>query len=466
MRLAADWARSVPVAARGEDWVRAVELLLVDAIRGEHAVETTLHLLAAQAAERVDAGLGEAAAPDEGEVLAQVRTMKAERLPGHEVARLLKHMVRTARPARDGAAHPKAATLRIILAALLRQTLELRKPGARRIVFSGDLDLVHLDDPVPLLDLLVARAALDLAAVDAAASVPLAERTAAWARIAAVDPWLHRRLLSAHLMACRPGSRAPRNATTTPPAAVPASRAGHDEEGWWRTATALVPELMDSRPTAEGARLVHLMLNDPASPHAAAMDETVRAAFGPPPTAERVAEVIPPAARLDGAAEPQATWLRLWDWSPVLTPGTLAAWEPVLAALRRIAPDGPADPRAAAALEPVVAVPELRLEDLAELADERGPWPRRPRWRRLPTPARTPTRRSCTTWSGPARRPGRPTCPGSWRPCGCPSCAPSTSSRRPPTPITPTRSPPASPAPRRRPSTSTGASRPRATRPT
>lgn len=37
LRLAADWARDIPLVGRDEDWIRTVEMLLAAVVRAEHA---------------------------------------------------------------------------------------------------------------------------------------------------------------------------------------------------------------------------------------------------------------------------------------------------------------------------------------------------------------------------------------------------------------------------------------------
>ncbi|MEU3256009.1 hypothetical protein [Streptomyces sp. NPDC006997] len=87
-----------------------------------------------------------------------------------------------------------------------------------------------------------------------------------------------------------------------------------------------------------------------------------------------MAEVLPAdAEQIDGRAEPLASWMRVWYWSPVLPARLLAGWEPVLAAVRRLQPVGPSDPRTAPVLEPVKETTVLDAEDLAEVAAARGP---------------------------------------------------------------------------------------------
>ncbi|MGW1290196.1 hypothetical protein ACWD4N_42990, partial [Streptomyces sp. NPDC002586] len=109
-------------------------------------------------------------------------------------------------------------------------------------------------------------------------------------------------------------------------------------------------------------------------PDVAGLEAAARTVLGLPPDTREVARIVPAGAeRVDGTVEPLASWLRVWDWSPVLPAAVLAGWEPLLAALRRIQPDGPADPRVGARLEPVKARTDLDVQDLLELAAARGP---------------------------------------------------------------------------------------------
>jgi hypothetical protein len=97
---------------------------------------------------------------------------------------------RWARPARNA------------LASLLRRdiTAPVRKPWSAYV----DLDEVRVLDarvflgPVLETPPLLACSVLDLAAADAAAGCPLAERMRAWPRIAAADQHLHDQVLAAH----------------------------------------------------------------------------------------------------------------------------------------------------------------------------------------------------------------------------------------------------------------------------
>ncbi|WP_206305151.1 hypothetical protein [Streptomyces sp. B29(2018)] len=79
------------------------------------------------------------------------------------------------------------------------------------------------------------------------------------------------------------------------------------------------------------------------------------------------------AARVDGTAEPLASWLRVWDWSPVLPAPLLDVFGPLLAALGRLRPAGPPDPRAAELPVPLKRTVALAEEELLELAAAAGP---------------------------------------------------------------------------------------------
>ncbi|MEV7156951.1 hypothetical protein AB0N77_20360 [Streptomyces misionensis] len=100
----------------------------------------------------------------------------------------------------------------------------------------------------------------------------------------------------------------------------------------------------------------------------------MRTALGSPPPPAELEKVLPVGAdQVDGAKEPLASWLRVWDWSPLLPARMLDGWVPVLDRLRCLKPAGPADPRAVPAPVPVTAATALAVEDLAELAEARGP---------------------------------------------------------------------------------------------
>lgn len=73
------------------------------------------------------------------------------------------------------------------------------------------------------------------------------------------------------------------------------------------------------------------------------LEAQVRAALGAPPPAAAVEEVLPAdAGRVDDLAGPLASWLRVWDWSPVLLADVLAGWELVLEAVHRLSAVSPA----------------------------------------------------------------------------------------------------------------------------
>ncbi|MEV7889902.1 hypothetical protein ACWD3I_24930 [Streptomyces sp. NPDC002817] len=375
LRLAARWARAVPRAERAGPWIGVVEGLLTGAVEDEH----TGHLALDAVAERVRAQMkaaglldggedvaGAAASADwvvtEEEMRGLIALQVASGLPDHDVAMLVRELACTAYPAgRRGPAHRNVGAVRVVLAKLLAHDVELTAEQARPVVFHGDLDQVHVADTAAFGGPRLARAVLALAAADADVGVGLAERTRRLARLAAVDGWLHDRLLAAHLAA-------------RPPAAGPAVSGGVAETEWWDQAVVLVVRLVAGEPGPEAARLVELVLGSCPPERAGQLEADVRTALGPVPTAARVAEVLPDGAgQADGTAEPLASWLRVWDWSPVLSSPVLEGWEPLLEALRRLEPDGPSDPRTQAVFEPSRTATSLDGGDLAELAAGQGP---------------------------------------------------------------------------------------------
>ncbi|WP_240679442.1 hypothetical protein [Streptomyces sp. B29(2018)] len=238
--------------------------------------------------------------------------------------------------------------------------LAVARPGLRRPGPPGrlpwpesvDLDEVRVLHATlflgPVLDMgpLLARAVLDLAAADAAAGLPLADRLRAWARIAAADAAVHDRVLAAHLAAHPP-----------PPGA------GDEGAGqWWDLAVEATVRLLAGSPTPEGARLVDLVLTTCPPERAAGLHRRARAALGsaPAPAAAEGEQVLPVGAERAGA------------WSPILPAPLLAGFGPLPAVPHRARPGGPPDPRCAAgprsrhhtALEP---------EDLRDLAAAGGP---------------------------------------------------------------------------------------------
>ncbi|MFE3632333.1 hypothetical protein [Streptomyces goshikiensis] len=387
-RLAARWARACPVAERDGDWLVVAEGLLKDAVDAEHADRAAL--LTAAEAVAADAGPDdtgertggdrEAAAarayPDDTagrareEALADLQLEEeivrqtAERLPGHEAAALLREMVATVhRGAAGGEPFGWARAARNGLAGLLRRDLDATPGAARHVVFSVDLDEVRLSDPVlAFLGPLLARAVLDLADADAAAGVQLGERLRGWPRIDAADPRLHDRLLAAHLAAHPPTPGAGRE------------DADADAGEWWDQAVEVAVRLLARRPSAEGARLAALVLRDCPPERAAGLQQRARTALGPAPDAQEADRLLPVGAdEVDGRVEPFASWLRVWDWSPVLPAPLLTAFTALLAALRRIQPAGPPDPRVTARPEPVRQSVVLQTEDLLQLAVTAGP---------------------------------------------------------------------------------------------
>ena len=354
--LAADWARDIPLTDRNEDWIRTAEVILRAAVRAEHATDQEIR----------------AAAQDDSltddQVHERLAALSASRLSGWDTGQLLAALVHTAHPHADRKAdnrptptteaHPHVRTIRYVLAALLRLDTELTDPASRHgVVFCRDLAEVSVQHPEAFLGPVVARAVLDLAAADARAGVGLAERTEALAgkQLAQVDSRLRDRLLAAHL-------------EQTGPDAVAADPAG-EEAVWWEQARALVPVLLAHRPAPESARLTDLVHRLCPPDAAEAFHAELAAAFGTPPGPEELAAYEPDSAR------PPRTWLRVWDWSPVLPGAVTASWEPALAVLRTIRPSGPPDPRAA---DPLVEIedpepPAVTADQAIALAAGQGP---------------------------------------------------------------------------------------------
>ncbi|MFI7089635.1 hypothetical protein ACIBUR_39375 [Streptomyces anulatus] len=375
LRRAARWARAVPRAERRGQWIGAVEVLLTGAVEDEHAGHLALHAVAERVRARmraagvlddtdtIDDTVGDDAAPgqDAGDWAAAeeeldelIALQGAARLPDHDVAALVRELARTAYPA--GPAQPGMGAVRIVLAKLLARDVELTAEGARPVVHAADLEQVRIGDTAAFGGPRLARAVLDVAAADADAGMDLDRRTAPFRRVAALDSRLHTRLMAAHL-------------THRPP-----TLAAGDGPQWWKQALALVPRALAAGPDPEPARLLELALTGCPPEHAPQLEADIRNALGPPPPAARVEEVLPAgAARPDGRTEPLASWLRAWDWSPVLTPGLLRGWEPLLEALLRFEPAGPADPRDRTLPEPVRTTVSLPAGELAELAAARGP---------------------------------------------------------------------------------------------
>ncbi|MEU2982627.1 hypothetical protein ABZ678_38590 [Streptomyces hirsutus] len=363
LRRAARWARVVPRAERTGPWIGVVEGLLTGAIEDEHTGHLALRTVAERAAAETQtpgAAAGEPAAAgvvDEKEMRELAALEGASRLPDHDVAMLVRELACTAYPAgRRGPAHRNIGAVRVVLAKLLAQDVELTAEEARPVVFHADLDRVRVGDTAAFGGPRLARAVLDVAAADADAGTGLAQRTRQFRRVASLDARLHTRLMAAHL-------------AHRPPAA-----GALDGQEWWQEGLALVPQALAAGPDPEPARLVELVLAACPPEHTAQLETDVRTALGTPPPAALVEEVLPADAdQVDGRAEPLAGWLRVWDWSSVLTSTVLQGWEPFLQALRRLEPAGPSDPRAQAVLEPSKTTTALQAENLVELAAGQGP---------------------------------------------------------------------------------------------
>ncbi|MDP5315569.1 hypothetical protein [Streptomyces poriferorum] len=376
-RLAARWARTLPVAARDGDWVVVAEMLLTDAVDAEHTGHLALRAVLERAHAAQDAAPGpgaeRAAAVADLELEEAIARQSADRLPGRDVTGLLRELTATVHPAAggEGGAFRWARAVRGAVAGLLRRDLEATSSAARQPVFDVDLDEVHLGDPAASAGPALARTVLDLAAADAAAGLPLAERLRAWPRIAQTDAHLHARLLAAHLAAHPPHTTDPHTAPA-PDSPAPVDAAGTGE--WWDLAMEATERLLADRPTPEGARLADLVLTTCPPERAEDLHRRARATLGPAPAATEVEQVLPASAeRVDGILEPLASWLRVWDWSPVLTTPLLEGFGPLLAAVRRLRPTGPPDPRAAEHPVPLKRTVTLTEEELLELAAAAGP---------------------------------------------------------------------------------------------
>ncbi|MET8608906.1 hypothetical protein ABZV92_35780 [Streptomyces rubiginosohelvolus] len=337
-RLVAAWAGTLPVPARDGDWVLVAEELLKDAVDLGHAGWRAWH------AERGRAHAERRPLPELTEVLEREW---AARLPEHDITGLLRELVVTVHADAGGEPFRWARAVRGALAGLLRRDLEAsgRRPWSEFV----DLDEVRVLNATlflgPVLDMgpLLARAVLDLAAADAAAGLPLADRLRAWPRIAAADTAVHDRVLAAHL------------AAHPPPSGAGDAGAGQ----WWDLAVDATVRLLAGHPTPEGARLVDLVLTTCPPERTAGLHRRARAALGAPAAAE-VEHVRAAGDERAGA------------WSPVLPAPLLAGLGPLPAVLKRAGLDGPPDPRRA--VRPRTRHhTALEREDLRDLAAAGGP---------------------------------------------------------------------------------------------
>ncbi|MEV7060892.1 hypothetical protein AB0N95_36245 [Streptomyces microflavus] len=190
----------------------------------------------------------------------------AARLPEHDVTGLLRELVVSVHPA-DGTAFRWARPVRHALAGLLRHDIEApggqpvgvhrpgRGPGPERLAVPG---------PVLQTGPLLPRVLLDLAAADAAAGVPLAERLHAWPKIVKKDAALHDRILAAH----------------PPLPGADATAAGQ----WWDLAAETVVRLLAAPPLPEGARLTALMVDTGPLSRTGGLQQRISMTLGPPPS--------------------------------------------------------------------------------------------------------------------------------------------------------------------------------------
>ncbi|MFI7236966.1 hypothetical protein [Streptomyces cyaneofuscatus] len=387
-RLAARWARTTPVTSRDGDWVVVAEALLTDAVDAEHTGHLALEAVlkrahAAQEATEADSvpapGAERAAAQADLEMEEAIARQNADRLPDHDVASLLRELTATVHPTpgREGGAFRWARAVRGAVAGMLRRDVEATASAARELVFDIDLDEVRLGDSAAFTGPRLARTVLDLAAADAAAGIPLAERLRAWPRIAQADEHLHARLLAAHLAAHPPRTPDPHTAPDSHPGApapTPVEAAGGEAGEWWDLAVEATVRLLTGHPTPEGARLADHVLTTCPPERAEGLQRRARAALGPAPAPAELEQALPAGTtHVDGTVEPLASWLRVWDWSPVLTAPLLEGFGPLLAAVRRLRPTGPPDPRAAQPSIPLRHTVALAEEELLELAAAAGP---------------------------------------------------------------------------------------------
>ncbi|MEU4077729.1 hypothetical protein [Streptomyces venezuelae] len=337
-RLVACWAGTLPLPVRDGEWVLVAEELLKDAVDLTHAGWR------AYRDERRRAHAEHRPLPEMTEVLTREW---AARLPEHDITGLLRELVVTVHADAGGESFRWARAVRGALAGLLRRDLET--PGRRPWSEFVDLDEVRVLDATlflgPVLDTgpLLARAVLDLAAADARAGLPLADRLRAWPRIAAADAAVHDRVLAAHLAAHPP-----------PPGA------GDEGAGqWWDLAVEATVRLLTGPPTPEGARLVDLVLTTCPPERATDLHRRARQALSAPAAAE--GEQVLPAGAERAAA-----------WSPILPAPLLAGFGPLPAAPHRARPGGPPDPRCAARPRSRHHT-AIELENLRERAAAAGP---------------------------------------------------------------------------------------------
>lgn len=375
----------MPVPDRDRAWVLVAERLLTSSVDAEH---TAARLLNAADAAHKEAlaqtppvpGLRRLYAGDPDMVRRWLRA-DVERMPKDLAGRLLREFVATAHPGGPGAgAHPSATTIRAVVAALLARDVALTAPAARRAAFHEDLGQDRPGAPATFGGPFLARAVLDLAAADADAGVSLAVRTAQWEKkFTGVDEWLRERVWAAHLAARAPNGclhddlhdalANSHDGSHEPPTA--ANRSGPETQEWHEKAYALVPRLLADRPNPEPAHLVERVWRSCTPRATAELQVAARAALGRPPTSQDLESTGRwPTENMDASDD---SWLRVWEWSPALPAPLLADFHPLLAALIRLAPQGPPDPRAAVRPEPPTPPTALDGTSLIELAAARGP---------------------------------------------------------------------------------------------
>ncbi|WP_331740798.1 hypothetical protein [Streptomyces sp. NBC_01006] len=356
LRMAALWAREIPLSDRTNDWIRTVSDLLICSIRAERQQAERQHARYAATMRRVP----ESGEDDESTLPEAVRMADetpTEHTPlaglsGWEVGELLVALLSTAHPdGGAGGASDDLRTIRYVLASALEQCVKDGGDVVHLVHFQLDLGEDEPGGHRSYMGVPLARTVLDLARADALAGVDLAMRTEALRRcVERVDERLGNRLLAAHLDEARP--------VETDPA-------------WWAEATRLVPALLGQKPTAESARLVEHVFSDAPADLLPESEEAAGRALGAAPSLEEL-------TGYDPSSRPRwpTAWVKAWLWSPVLPARVLEPWEAMLAVFRGEDDVVPADPRVA---RPFMVMswggdePELDVAQATGIAAQQGP---------------------------------------------------------------------------------------------
>ncbi|MEV7060905.1 hypothetical protein AB0N95_36310 [Streptomyces microflavus] len=376
LQLAAEWTCALPVPDRDRDWILIVERLLQAAIDAEHTADRLLtaagesdkvaHARAGLIPGRWRGFIGDT------DTLRRWISADVARMPQDLARRLLRELVTTAHPGDPGTGpHSSAPMIRAVTVSLLVRDVHLTDIDASRTVFHQDLDEVRPRARDPFGGPVLARAVLDLAAADADADVGLAARTAQWHKIAAAEGWLHDRIRATHLTARTPGRCLHEDLHEAP---TSANWSAPEIQEWHAQAYELVEAVLAGYPAPETARLVEKVWRSCTPRATTTLQNQARSALGHPPAARAIEEALAQTADpTDSTKEPLASWLRVRDWSPVLPQKLCIGFAPLLAALRRIAPSSPPDPRRAGPPPEATKPTDLDGTDLKELTATHGP---------------------------------------------------------------------------------------------